>query len=116
MAARRAKSKTPAETPRTAPKRRVEKPRPVHRDKPAKAKKPSALDAAAKILAETGQAMNTKEMIQAMQAKGYWTSPAGKTPHATLYSAMLREINLKGKQARFRKTQRGKFALQEPQA
>ena len=30
--------------------------------------------------------MNAKEMIEAMAAKGYWTSPGGKTPHATLYS------------------------------
>jgi hypothetical protein len=27
--------------------------------------------------------MNTKAMIEAMAAKGYWTSPGGKTPHAT---------------------------------
>ena len=40
----------------------------------------SALDAAAKVLHEAGQAMNCQELIQAMAAKGYWTSPAGKTP------------------------------------
>ena len=49
-----------------------------------KAKKLSALDAAAKVLAETGQPMNCLEMIQAMAGKGYWTSPGGLTPHATL--------------------------------
>ena len=37
-----------------------------------------------------------------------WKSP--KTPHATLYSAILREINTKGNDARFKKTERGKFA------
>ena len=42
--------------------------------------------------------------------KGYWKSPGGKTPHATLYSAILREIDAKGDAARFRKTDRGKFA------
>jgi len=31
-------------------------------------------------------------------------------PHATLYSAIIREIALKGKEARFVKTERGKFA------
>src|SRR5262245_50571115 len=71
----------------------------------------SALDAAAKILAETEQAMNCPEMIQAMAAKGYWTSPGGKTPAATLYAAILRELSVKGKEARFRKTERGKFTL-----
>ncbi len=49
-------------------------------------------------------------MIEAMAAKKYWTSPGGKTPAATLYSAILREVNTKGNAARFRKTDRGKFA------
>jgi hypothetical protein len=71
----------------------------------------SALDAAARVLQETRQAMNCKELIEAMAAKGYWTSPGGKTPHATLYSAILRELGVKGKDARFKKTDRGKFAL-----
>jgi hypothetical protein len=31
-----------------------------------------------------------------MAAKGYWTSPAGRTPTATLYSAILRELKTKG--------------------
>jgi vancomycin resistance protein YoaR len=76
----------------------------------AKPKKLSAIDAAAKVLGEAGQPMNCKEMIEAMAAKGYWTSPGGKTPHATLYSAILRECATKGKDARFTKTERGKFA------
>jgi len=63
------------------------------------------------VLAEKRTPMNTREMIEAMSAKGYWTSPGGKTPHATLYSAILREIQVKGKEARFAKTERGKFAL-----
>ena len=71
----------------------------------------SAIDAAAKVLGEADQPMNTKEMITAMSEKGYWTSPGGQTPHATLYSAILREITTKGKDARFQKTERGKFAL-----
>jgi hypothetical protein len=78
--------------------------------KEPKAKKRSALDAAAQVLAESGQPMNTRAMIEAMAAKKLWTSPGGKTPHATLYSAILREINEKGKDARFVKTERGKFA------
>ena len=76
----------------------------------AKPKKLSALDAAAQVLAESGQPMNTREMIETLAAKKLWTSPGGKTPHATLYSAILREINEKGKDARFVKTERGKFA------
>lgn len=77
--------------------------------KEPKAKKVSALDAAAQVLAEAGEPMNTRQMIEAMAAKKLWTSPGGKTPHATLYSAILREINEKGKDSRFTKTERGKF-------
>ena len=51
-------------------------------------KKLSALDAAARLLGESGQAMNCQEMIAAMAAKGYWTSPGGKTPSSTLYTAV----------------------------
>jgi hypothetical protein len=79
--------------------------------KPTGEKKLSALDAAAKVLGETGQPMTSQEMIAAMAEKGYWTSPGGKTPHATLYAAIAREVNIKGKDARFKKTDRGKFAL-----
>jgi HB1, ASXL, restriction endonuclease HTH domain len=74
-------------------------------------KKLSALDAAAKVLAETRTPMTCQELIGAMAAKGYWTSPGGKTPAATLYSALLREVTTKGDQARFTKTERGKFDL-----
>jgi HB1, ASXL, restriction endonuclease HTH domain len=74
-------------------------------------KKLSALDAAAKVLAETHTPMNCQELIDAMAGKGYWTSPGGKTPAATLYSALLREVTTKGDQARFTKAKRGKFDL-----
>src|SRR5437588_13069514 len=70
----------------------------------------SCLNAAAKVLAEKGEPMSCKEMIDAMAAKGYWTTPGGKTPHATLYSSIAREIRDKGKDSRFKKSERGKFA------
>jgi hypothetical protein len=76
----------------------------------AKTTKLSALSAAAKVLAEAGTAMNVKEMIEAMAAKKYWTSPGGRTPHATLYAAIVREVAAKGKESRFKKTEPGKFA------
>ena len=78
--------------------------------KKVKEKKPSAISAAAQVLRETGQPMNCKTLIEEMGTKGYWTSPGGKTPHATLYSAILREIDVKGDKARFKKTDRGQFA------
>lgn len=76
----------------------------------SKSKKLSALDAAAQVLAASKEPLNAKQMIDAMAAKGLWSSPGGKTPHATLYSAILREIGTKGKEARFKKTDRGHFA------
>ena len=75
------------------------------------ADKLSAIDAAAKVLSESKAPMNAKAMIEAMSAGGYWTSPGGKTPWSTLYSAILSEITKKGKASRFKKTERGHFAL-----
>jgi hypothetical protein len=74
-------------------------------------KKLSALDAAAKVLAETDLPMSCKELIGTMAAKGYWTSPGGQTPDATLNAAILREIAIKGDQSRFVKPAPGRFAL-----
>jgi hypothetical protein len=74
-------------------------------------KKLSAIDAAAKVLAEAGGPMDCQTMIKTMAEKGYWTSPGGKTPAATLYSAILRELQTKGNDSRFKKTERGKFGV-----
>ncbi|MGD9720559.1 MAG: HTH domain-containing protein [Pirellulales bacterium] len=95
-----------------APKAKGTKSAPAKKAKAAsdKPKKLSALDAAAQVLAASKEPLNAKQMIDAMAAKGLWTSPGGKTPHATLYSAILREIGTKGKEARFKKTDRGHFA------
>jgi len=71
-------------------------------------KRLSALAAAHKVLCEATEPLNVQQMIEAMTAKGYWTSPGGKTPHATLYSAILREL-AKGDASRFVKTDRGRF-------
>lgn len=79
--------------------------------KPKAEGKMSALDAAAKVLAEEGRPMTAKELIEAMATKGYWTSPGGKTPDATLSAALGTEINKKGDASRFAKPAPGKFAL-----
>jgi hypothetical protein len=73
-------------------------------------KRRSCLEAAAQVLTETRQPLSCPELIAAMAAQGSWTSPAGKTPAATLYAAILREIRTKKDQARFRKTGPGRFA------
>lgn len=76
----------------------------------AKPKRTSALDAAAVVLKKANKPMRSQDLIEAMAAQGLWQSPGGKTPHATLYAAILREITAKGKAARFKKTDRGQFA------
>src|SRR5260370_37799585 len=79
---------------------------------PAPAKPPkkmSALDAAAKVLTETGQPMSCPELIAAMAAKGYWSSPDCKTPAATLDAALTRDAATKRAPARFSKVRRGQF-------
>jgi hypothetical protein len=78
----------------------------------ADGKRMSCLDAAAKVLAEAGEPMNTAAMFDAMVAAGYWTSDKA-TPQNTIYAAILREIKGKGDAARFRKVERGKFALRD---
>ncbi len=83
--------------------------------KAVKKKKPSGLDAAARVLAETGRPMSAKQLAEAMLAKKYWSS-GGQTPHATISSAMQREIQNKGKQSRFKKTAPGRFALAKSKA
>ncbi len=70
----------------------------------------SGLDAAAQILVEAKEPMGCKDMVEQAIAKGLW-SPGGKTPHATLYAAIIREISKKGKDARFAKVDRGRFQL-----
>lgn len=83
---------------------------------PAKpAKKLSALDAAAKLLAEVGTPMTAKEIIETLAARKMWTSPGGKTPEATLYAAIAREIAKKEAESRFQKVDRGQFAIHPSQ-
>lgn len=105
---RAASKKTPA---KKAPAKRATTKAAATKTPAKTGKKMSAIDAAAKVLGESKEPLNTKEMVEAMSAKKYWTSPGGKTPHATLYSAILREIQKKGKEARFRKVERGRFTL-----
>ncbi len=78
--------------------------------KEAKPRADGCLTIAARLLAESKEPLGTKALIEMMAAKGLWTSPGGKTPAATLYAAIVREISTKGENARFRKSDRGLFA------
>ncbi|MGB2985246.1 MAG: winged helix-turn-helix domain-containing protein [Phycisphaerae bacterium] len=104
---------TNSERPETAGKAATKKARLKKVKGKQKATRVSALDAAAQVLAQAEKPMRAQELIAAMAGQGLWQSPAGKTPHATLYAAMLREIAKKGDVARFKKVDRGMFAFNE---
>jgi len=72
--------------------------------------KPGGLTAAVKVLQEAAEPLNCQEIVKQMLDKGYWKTD-GKTPAATIYSAITTEIKKKGTESRFRKTERGKFEL-----
>lgn len=84
-------------------------PKPPKTPKPAKVKKMSCLDAAAQVLAASEVPMRATEMIAKMEAKGLWKTSKGLTPEASLYAAIIREIAAKGREARFKKHERGVF-------
>ena len=70
----------------------------------------SGLNAAAQILAKAKEPMGCKDIVEQAIGNELWC-PGGKTPHATLYAAIIREISKKGKNARFKKVDRGRFQL-----
>ena len=75
-------------------------------------KKMSMLDAAVEVLKVASQPMSAKEMIAAMAEANLWKSQTGKTPSNTLSAAIGREILTK-ENSRFKKAEKGKFALAE---
>jgi len=103
-----AKSAAKAKAPGKAATKNV---RSKKADGEQKPKRVGALDAAAQVLKSAGKPMRAQELIAAMAEQNLWKSPAGKTPHATLYAAMTREERDKGGDSRFRKVDRGQFAF-----
>ena len=77
---------------------------------PAEGRGPSLLDAAVDVLKRHDEPMGAKELVAHIIEEGLWATQ-GKTPEATLYSALIREISHKGADARFQKVSRGRFAL-----
>lgn len=110
-------SSTPARKRRTGPggkriaapkKPGGPEPRAAGRTAPPKAKRLSGLDAAALVLADAGVPMKAVDMLAEIQKRGLWTS-RGRTPEATLYAAIIREIAARGDASRFRRHDRGLF-------
>ncbi len=87
----------------------TKKPKAATRAKQAAKDKPKQkgiLDIAAEMLAKSKKPMGCKEIVEHAIEKGLWKTK-GQTPSATLYAAIIREIAKKGKDARFKKVDRG---------
>jgi len=76
----------------------------------AKEKRVGLVDAAIQVMKAAGKPMNCKDIVKVILEKKLWET-TGKTPDATLYSSILRDIQKKGSEARFKKVERGQFAL-----
>ena len=57
--------------------------------------------------------MKVADVVKKMLDDKMWETE-GKTPEATIYAAIIREIATKGAASRFVKTGKGLFAYQEP--
>lgn len=76
---------------------------------PRTPRKPGILGLAAEVLAKSKEPMTCAAIVEKVLAQKLWVT-AGKTPAATLYAAIIRDIRSKGKDSRFVKTERGLFA------
>jgi hypothetical protein len=68
----------------------------------------SLVNAAVLVLADAKDPMNAKAIVELATENGLYAPGDGKTPEATLYSAMLRD-----KKARFAKADRGLWTLSD---
>lgn len=69
-----------------------------------KERKPSGLDAAVRVLREADKPMKMDEAVKVALEKECWQT-GGKTPAATVYAAVIREIAAKGAESRFRRAE-----------
>jgi len=83
---------------------------PTHKEKGSTGEKMSGLDAAVKVLAEAGTPLTIKQIVERILAQSLWRTK-GKTPEATMHSAISKEIKLKGADSRFQKAERGLFTI-----
>ena len=95
------------ETVAPAPVEPEDAPNPAPESAPTK--KMSLMDAAVAVLKESGEPMNTREMVKAAAEKGYWQPTACKTPEQTLYGSIFREIKTKAQPRIVKSETKGKF-------
>jgi hypothetical protein len=96
----------PAAAPAAPAKEKASAPKPTA----AKPKRMSGLDAAAAVLADSKEPLGCGEIFDRILKRKLWATK-GKTPAATLSAAILREVKVKGKESRFKKVGRGRFAM-----
>lgn len=94
----KAKEKAEKSATKPSPGDRLEK-----SDKPKAEKPMSGLDAAASVLRSERRAMSAKDLVAAIQERGLAPNLGGKTPHATIYAAMVTEISKRGVASRFKR-------------
>jgi hypothetical protein len=95
--------------PTPKPSRKASVKRKATNAKRSEARSYSGLEAAHKVLQESNPPLSAGEIVDFAAKNGYWKSKAA-TPQATIHAAMSREIKKKGKNSRFKKVGRGKFA------
>lgn len=76
---------------------------------PGKEKKLSLMDAAVEVLKQSGEPMNTREMVKAATDSGLWIPTDCKTPEQTLYGSIFREMKIKENPRIVKSTVKGKF-------
>lgn len=107
-------AETPQSNPSAAKDAKAKTTKATKAPKPAKEKRMSGLDYAAQVLTASKEPLNAVSIAERAIASGWKTE--GATPHATLYSAMLREITTKGTSSRFKKVDRGRFTAGSKQS
>lgn len=76
---------------------------------PRKEKKLSLMDAAVEVLKQSGEPMNTREMVKAATDSGLWILTDCKTPEQTLYGSIFREMKIKENPRIVKSSVKGKF-------
>ena len=74
-----------------------------------KEKKLSLMDAAVEVLKQSGEPMNTREMVKAATDSGLWIPTDCKTPEQTLYGSIFREMKIKENPRIVKSSVKGKF-------
>ncbi|MEM7577504.1 MAG: winged helix-turn-helix domain-containing protein [Planctomycetota bacterium] len=101
-----------ANTKPKASKATADKPVATKKSDTPQEKRLSLIDAAVRVLGDAKEPLGCKQMVERIVERDLWSPRSGgKTPHATLYSAILRDIQKHGDDARFTKVDRGQFTL-----